>query len=160
MPFALDSHLPQSMRRLLLNCTVVCIVFFLSFDMLPAYQQPRAFYDNRAEARVVFFPHPALVSINMTFPVRLRGHRYHFENDLPGLDARTPSGTSSDPVSASSQATSPYQRTLSQNAPPRLDRPRDQPINPANDWHFYVSPQLGANHEGERSMTFSVRHGF
>jgi hypothetical protein len=132
----------------------------LSFNMLSAYQQPRPLYDNRAEARLLFFPHPALVSINMTFPARLRGRRYYFENDLPSLDARTLSGTGFGPVSAWSQAISPYQRTLAETAAPRPDRPRDEPTNPANDWHFYVSPQIGANHEGERSMTFSVRHGF
>ena len=157
---ALNNRPLSPMRRHLWRCLAVGIASLVTCNLLPAYQQASSPAARQVEANLIFFPYPVAVSIKITSSAKRSSHRYHFNDLSPSLDVNTLSNSDTGPGSGWKQQDRAYQPALPLDASPTTDRSRDEPLNPANDWHFNVSPQLGANHEGEKSVTFSIRRGF
>jgi hypothetical protein len=114
----------------------------------------------RAGTCVTFFPFPPVVCIAAR-PSRAYGRPYfHLDRNIDFRGAyMTPTDGSSfradfrPPDWQHQQATGAYAVQSGDTLPGDLTGQEDE-------WHFYANPQLGVNHEHEKGMTFSVRHGF
>ncbi|SAK97180.1 hypothetical protein AWB76_07390 [Caballeronia temeraria] len=137
------------------------IVVFLVGSIASASEEIRLIPNQRVAANVLFFPAPAIVSTAGAHPVRLGHQRYPFKGTLDALAAVTLSKYDRNVHPDLNQLARAYPLPILPNAAPAAPLPpRDDFTSDDDDWHFRANPQVGANHEHEKSMTFSVKHDF
>jgi hypothetical protein len=148
------------MTRHIRRYWVAGIMAFVVGSFASASEQTRMITVQRVAANVLFFPPPAIVSTEGAHRVGPRHPRYVFKATIDALDAVTLSKYDKKAHPDLSQLVRAYPLPPSPDAIPVPVRPRDDITGDEDDWHFYANPQLGANHEHEKGVTFSVRHDF
>lgn len=122
-----------------------------------AAEQARFVLPERSGSSLLFFSYPAALSLGNETP--LRRVRSHLPFDNLTLDA------SANRVALFGSGFGPNESKYLPTPAPSVissrSASRDGFANQDDDeWHFSASPQLGANHDHEKSVTFSVRRPF
>ncbi|SAK64246.1 hypothetical protein AWB80_02987 [Caballeronia pedi] len=148
------------MTRQIQRFWVAGIVVFLVGSFASANEQTRLIPFQRVAADWLFFPSPAIVSTAGVHSAKPRHPRYLFKSTIDALDAITLSRYEKSIHPDLGQLARLSPQPPSPTSVPAPMKPRDDLTNGEDEWHFSANPQLGANHEHEKGVTFSVRHDF
>jgi hypothetical protein len=154
------SRRSHSMMRLFRKYRVVGIACLLIGNLACAGEQTRLAYLERGGGGLLFFPYPATVSLHGVPPVRRVHPHLLFDQYFDALNLSVTASRVASYGPGLGQADSKYLPASSPSVPSGVSASRDDFASQDDEWHFSANPQLGANHEHEKGVTFSVRHGF
>jgi hypothetical protein len=148
------------MMRLFRKYRVFGIACIFVGHLAFAGEQTRFASLQRSGGGLLFFPYPATVSLHGVVPVRRVHTHLLFDQYFDALNLTVTASGGARYGPALGQADSKYLPASTPVVPSSVNPSRDDFASQDDEWHFSANPQLGANHEHEKAVTFSLKRGF